>query len=354
MDKNLILKYVNKTASEQEKAKVLKWAAESMENEKKLVEMMNVWVADHMPQDKADDEKFQEFGYYLRGYNASVAKNRQNRIMKVTGWCSAAAVIIALLTWNIFLTHSAADNNPASPDSSSIAQVTETAQDIRADIPVRTLYTNKGVKACITLPDSSVVWLNSDTRIEYPEVFSGKAREVKLSGEAYFDVKKNPEWPMVITTNKGFQVKVTGTSFNIKAYDNDEVAKTTLYSGSISLLYKNRHNATVEKSLKPNQSVDLVDGKAYTNTNATPDQMEAASLWKMGKIHFDSTPVSEAIKILNRWHGTHFIVKNPEILDYQITGNFENESIVQILELIKLTSYIDYTIEGKNIILTKR
>ena len=82
--------------------------------------------------------------------------------------------------------------------------------------------------------------------------------------------------------------------------------------------------------------------------------MEAASLWKMGKIHFDSTPVSEAIKILNRWHGTQFTVNNPEILDYEITGNFENESIVQILELIKLTTYIDYTIDGKNIVLTKR
>ena len=267
MDKDLILKYINKTASDLEKEKVLKWASESMENEKTLVEMMNVWVAEHMPHDEADDSKFQEFGYYLRGYNTSAAKARQNKLIKIFGWSGAAAIIVALLSWNIFLTQTISVEK-LEKENAKLALNTAVETDIPAPVPTRTMYTNKGVKACITLPDSSIVWLNSDTRIEYPEVFSGLTREVKLSGEAYFNVKRDPEHPMIITTNKGFKVKVTGTSFNIKAYENDEIAQTTLYSGSISLLYKNKHNNTIEKNLKPNhQPYSRSDGGRFFMEN---------------------------------------------------------------------------------------
>ena len=348
MDKDLILKYVNKTASETEKAKILRWASESMENEKALIEMMNTWVSEHMPQEETDDTKYQEFCHYLHGYNASAAKNSKYHRINIIGWSVAAAVILILLCWNIFMS-----NIVRNTDTLPIAQ-DQLAEEITPSNHIRTLYTEKGVKARITLPDSSTVWLNSDTKIEYPEVFDKYSRNVTLSGEAYFEVKSDSLSPMIITTSKGFQVKVTGTTFNIKAYDNDIVAQATLYSGSISLLYKNNQNIIVEKNLKPNQSVDLANGNTYLKTNPSPEELEVACIWKMGKIYFDSTPLGEAIKILNRWHGTQFIVKDPEILDYKITANFENESIVQILELIKLTTFIDYSISGNKITLIKR
>lgn len=348
MDKDLILKYVNKTASEKEKAKVLRWAAESMENEKALIEMMNTWVSEHMPQEEADDAKYQEFGYYLHGYNASAAKNSKYHRINVIGWSVAVAAILLLLCWNLFLA------NTTKTIETTPAVTHQLAENITPANHIRTLYTDKGVKARITLPDSSTVWLNSDTRIEYPEVFDKHIRNIKLSGEAYFEVKSDSLSPMIITTSKGFQVKVTGTTFNIKAYDDDEIAQTTLYSGSISLLYKNNQNVVVEKNLKPRQSVDLSNGNTYLKANPSPEELEVASMWKMGKIYFDSTPLGEAIKILNRWHGSQFIVKDAEILDYEITANFENESIVQIMELIKLTTLIDYSISSNKITLIKR
>lgn len=347
MDKNLIIKYINKTASQEEIQKVLEWASISKENETLLVEMMNRWVADHMPHTEADDTKYDEFRHYLNGYNSSAAQNRRSGRLSSYAWISAAAIIVLLVAWNIFLMQRMGNQ----------ANIKLAEQNMIESVPanhIRTIYTEKGVKAKIMLPDSSSVWLNSDTKIEYPELFNTQTREVRLSGEAYFEVKADSLHPMIITTGKGFKVKVTGTAFNIKAYEDDETAKTTLYSGSISLLYRGNGNKLIEKTLQPYQSVDLSDKKISINNNATEEQMENASIWKVGKIHFESTPISEVIKILNRWHGTQFTVTDQDILKYRITANFENESIVQILELIKMTTFIDYSISGKNITLTKR
>ena len=79
----------------------------------------------------------------------------------------------------------------------------------------------------ITLPDSSRVWLNSDSRISYPDEFTGNKRVVSLSGEAYFEVTKDSLHPMVVLTNKDFTVEVLGTTFNIRSYENDATAETT-------------------------------------------------------------------------------------------------------------------------------
>ena len=347
MDKDLIIKYISKTATKEEAQQVLEWANLEKENETLLAEMMNKWVADHMPENEADDRKYEEFLLYRKGYDSSSEKFRKRTRINIFAWSIAAAVILFLLGWNIFLT-----GHKGETESISSTMALATPQDPASNM--RTLYTDKGVKAQIMLPDSSMVWLNSDTRIEYPEVFDKAERKVKLSGEAYFEVKSDSLHPMIITTDKGFQIKVTGTSFNVKAYNDDNVARTTLYSGSISLLYKGAGNTVIEKKMRPNQCVDLYDEKIRITKNATEEQLESASIWKAGRIHFESTPLSEAIKTLNRWHGTQFKIENPEVLEYRITANFENESIVQIMELIKMTTYIDYSISGKEIIITKR
>ena len=360
MDKDLIIKYINKSASKEERQRVLEWASQSKEHETLLTEMMNTWVAEHMPQEEASDAKYNEFIMYRRGYNSSTLQFKKRARINIFALTAAAAVIIFMFCWNLILMQQYKGDDKATlaitetqhGHTESIQAIAHNTRKPATDM--RSLYTNKGVKAQIMLPDSSVVWLNSDTRIEYPETFNDNVREVKLSGEAYFEVRTDSLCPMIITTEKGFKVKVTGTSFNIKAYENDDVASTTLYTGSISLLYNGTNNKLVEKKIRPNQSVNLSAKKIDIKTAATVEQIKNASIWKAGRIHFDATPISEVIKILNRWHGSQFSVTDPEILNYKITADFENESIIQIMDLIKMTTYIDYSISGKHIKLSKR
>ncbi len=218
-----------------------------------------------------------------------------------------------------------------------------------SDIPaghVESIYTEKGVKGYIVLPDGSEVWLNSDTRLSFPTKFIGNTREVNLEGEGYFKVQKDSLKPMIVNTHKGLSVKVLGTEFNIKAYDNDEMAEATLFSGKISLVYTSSKTEKVVKEIRPNTKALF---SAEKLTVVSPQTIEDEVAWTKGKLIFNATKMNEVIKMLERWHGVEFVVKEPKILDYPITATFNNESIVQIMDMIKYCSLIDYKIVNNHV-----
>ena len=141
----------------------------------------------------------------------------------------AAVLVVALLVSNIFFFRNQQEN-----------QFAETLQ---------TITTPYGAKTNITLPDGSLVWLNSGSTLSYPTKFS-KSRPVKLVGEAYFEVEKNNK-PFIVSTNYG-DVEVKGTSFNVKAYTDDNSFETTLEEGIVAFKVKNSEN---EVTLKPGEQV---------------------------------------------------------------------------------------------------
>ena len=197
------------------------------------------------------------------------------------------------------------------------------------------------------LPDSSKVWLNSDSRITYPEYFSGETRNISLSGEAYFEVTKDSIHPMIVKTDRNFSIEVIGTSFNLKCYKNDNNIEATLYSGIIKANYNNVATLKNETlTLKPNESFIYNESKAIgTSNNNKPfyyPEPEKLKAWKDGTLIFNETPMLEVIKILERWHGTTFIITDKEIYNYNLSAEFKSESIIQILEIMKLIMPIDY------------
>ena len=147
----------------------------------------------------------------------------------------------------------------------------------------------------------------------------GPTREINISGEAFFDVVSNPNKPMIVSTNKNFKVEVPGTKFNIRSYENDTEAQTTLFSGSIKLTRKlSSTGREVTTLLRPKESFVLREYMAPVLILQSDTSKQVA--WKEGKLLFDSTPMLEVIKKLERWHGTEFIVKDQEILNYKITA----------------------------------
>ena len=344
MRKTLLLKYVANQADKKEQEEVLRWAEKRSENMDYLTSLKLAYMASEMPQERADIAEVASMRktVELRSEHDSAIRSRNRyRIFSYISFAAAAIAVIAFIL---------------KPDSFTREEVRSALlQDIKdgrecigladmAQNSLQTVYTEKGVKSEIKLPDGSIVKLNSDTRITYPVAFAGATREVFMSGEAYFKVVGDSLRPMVVTTGKGSKIKVLGTEFNVKSYENDAVEQTTLYSGRIMLTSNKGEEC---KSVKPLEQV-LVDAAEKTKI-VKAVSVEDTRAWTHGRLVFDSTPMSEVVKILERWHGVEISVLNPKILNYKITANFESESIHQIMYIIKNVSLVDYSINGRNV-----
>jgi ferric-dicitrate binding protein FerR (iron transport regulator) len=266
-----------------------------------------------------------------------------NRRLHYKGWLlSAAAVVSILLALNIsFMVF-----------NSKQSIITESAPRVLiTDFPAEQLYTlstNKGVKAFAELPDGTKVWLNSDSKLTFPYTFLGPTREVALSGEVFFDVAQDSLSPMIITTNRGFMVKVLGTKFNIKSYANDSEARTTLLSGALEIIKIEMVAGKLKQTsiVLNNQQSYIVSDNESTKLVPVSDTIKQTA-WRNGKLIFDYTPLTEVIKQLERWHGVEFLVEDRAAYDIKLTAEFEQESIIQIMEMIKFCSTIDYQIQDR-------
>jgi ferric-dicitrate binding protein FerR (iron transport regulator) len=202
-----------------------------------------------------------------------------------------------------------------------------------------------GQRSQVVLPDNSVVWLNAQSTITYPETFEDQEnRKVKLSGEAYFDVAHNQSKPFLVRTDH-FKVRVLGTSFNVKAYAQDDQFMTTLVSGKVELTDRQRDKAQLKPGEmcvynKNNQSFEIkkgVDTKKITS-------------WKEGKIIFDDVPFSVMAKELERWYGKEIEIAKELRGKHSYTMTVTDEKLNEVCNLIKESSPVTYKIQDNKII----
>ncbi|MDD4639470.1 MAG: DUF4974 domain-containing protein [Bacteroidales bacterium] len=344
MNKSLLLQYIKGHTTEDQNKKVLDWIAESADNERYFLMLNNLWISLNISEEKATEEE-------LREIRALTTQKRYllSPFRKILPY-AAAAVILLSLGLNFYLVKNSSLNSSASTEAP--VRLADMTAGLKHE-----LYTEKGVKARIMLPDSSFVWLNSDSKIVFPDRFESDIREIEFSGEAFFDIRKDSLHPLIIKTNKNFIVEVLGTRFNLKSYDNDFEARTTLYAGKLNVISqvesKNKNKpGRVVTTLHPLESCIIRNNQAPVHSK--PDNVGDYTAWKDGKIIFDSTPISEAVKILERWHGVQFVVKDRSVYNYTITAKFKTESIVQIMEMIKYCALVDYSIDSTKVTLFGR
>lgn len=167
------------------------------------------------------------------------------------------------------------------------------------DVQLLTLTTPKGGQYQLALPDGTKVWLNAASSIVYPNSFRDDIREVMLEGEAYFEVAKDRTRPFIVNTEKQ-RVAVLGTSFNISAYSNDVITKTTLLTGSIRVNTVSEGEAHGEgRIMAPNQQSSIGQGNGIA---VTPIDPLAAVAWKDGLFNFHGLSIDEAMKQIERWY----------------------------------------------------
>lgn len=209
------------------------------------------------------------------------------------------------------------------------------------------VQTGKGQRANITLPDGTVVWLNSYTQLHYNANYGMTQRVVSLTGEAYFEVAKDKEKPFIVET-KGMNVEALGTTFNVKAYQEDSRIIATLFSGSVrvsanggNVILSPDENATFERS-SGKLAVHKLENSSY------------AKMWRNNDLVFNGETLEEIAVLLNRMYNVQIIFKSERIKQYRFSGVICNNSLDNVIELISLTSPITYETCGDTIMLGNR
>jgi transmembrane sensor len=267
-------------------------------------------------------------------------------IMSFKRWIAAAAVLIALLAAGMLVYQGKSKK----------------AQESMAAV-YKTWKVPYGQTMQISLPDGSTVKMNSGTTLSYPVHFAANQREVKLQGEAFFEVTKNPKRPFLVHAGN-LTVRVLGTAFNVKAYEEDTKVETTLIRGKIQVVMDNapdeqiilspNEKLTVSKRLVNIKTAHLPAGLNYQlrtiAAKATEDIEEIA--WLDRKVAFTNESFGEVAKVIERKYNVKVVFQQEQLKNELITGVFETEDLSRALYLLHMITDFNYDIKGETIILS--
>lgn len=200
--------------------------------------------------------------------------------------------------------------------------------------------TPRGGQYKVQLPDGSRVWLNASSSIRFPSTFPASGRRVEITGEAYFDVAKDPARPFTVRFN-GSEVRVLGTRFNVMAYPDEGVSKTTLVEGSVSI-----RNRNAQAMLRPGQQAALMPGGTI-ETAFRP--VEEAVAWKDGMFYFKNAGVKDVMRQLARWYDVEVSYRG-EVPVKRFTGRVSRH--VNLSEVVGMLRYagVRCSLESKTIV----
>lgn len=292
--------YFAGNASEEDEQAIMDWAEHSPENYRSYLEERKRWDAllvnynwDRAP--RADTKK----------------RTTLLRVFATVAAAASIALLFALFQWN----------RPAG----------------QAEEKWQSIWVPPGQRAQVALDDGTTVWLNSRSTLTFPTSFVAGRRIVKLDGEGYFDVRKDAEHPFIVQTRK-YNVEVSGTSFNVLAYDNYEVFETSLISGSVRVSPVRSERPGV--LLKPNEKVYEAGGRLRVQPIDHPDYFR----WKEGLICLDDERFEDLINKFALYFDMKIIIRNPKLLDYRCTGKFrQSDGVDYALKVLQKEMKFSYT-----------
>lgn len=203
--------------------------------------------------------------------------------------------------------------------------------------------TNPGMRSRVTLSDGTTVYLNSGSKLIYPDRFNGNHRTVELDGEAFFHVKKDPDKPFIVNTNDHrASITVLGTSFNIQCFKQDNEFTAALVEGLVNVTVNHLNGSNTSVRLTPSEKI--IFNKSSDSLFVSKIDTDIETAWTRDRLVFRNQPMTQVLKTLSYNYNVEFDIKNPAIYSYRFTGTFQSRQLSQILEYIKISSDIDYTI----------
>lgn len=320
---DLIGKYLSGNIRPDERAELLRWAAESPENQAFLDEMIQLWsISGDYPESFAGevDPAWQRLEVRINSGGSSSEETARIRpfFPRLGRWVAAASVLLLLAIglWQL------------APRKEMIVAQTQAGERLE-----------------VTLPDSSKVWLNGNTRLEYARNFR-KNRNVRLSGEAFFDVQPDVEHPFVILSGV-LEATVLGTSFNVRAYPGEKQIEVTVKTGQVRLhlIEPMAKSAPVRESVMVEAGKSAVFSVEGEQLQSLESGISNADSWKEQRLDFEATPMDEVITAMERYFGITLEVANPNILNCTLDGAFDQAKPDEIFQIFNITMGLDVSYE---------
>ena len=221
-------------------------------------------------------------------------------------------------------------------DNGKITYTKNTVADVTN---MNTISTPNGKTFQVLLEDGSRVWLNAGSSVTYPMAFTGSARKVRITGEVYIEVAKNTNRPFLVNVDDRAEVEVLGTGFNINAYKDEPIIKTTLVDGAVKVLNGNRSQSEI---LKPGQLAKVDKNGKISSGTANINEVTA---WRNGLFHFSNANVEEIMRQLSRWYDVE-VRYDGGIPVRTFSGEIGRKlSLQQVLAILR-TIRINYTIDN--------
>jgi ferric-dicitrate binding protein FerR (iron transport regulator) len=239
-----------------------------------------------------------------------------------------------------------------------------------------TISTRPGSKSKVELPDGTQVWLNADSKLTYGQNFSGNTREVRLTGEAYFDVahatsvETGQRIPFIIHT-PSIDIKVLGTAFNVRSYPRESTTETALIRGSVEITLHNNPDKKIvlkpdEKLIVRNDEATVTGGNTaksdsvitdnapmMTLSKLTPYKQDTGShyetLWVKNKLAFENESFNRMLPEIERWYNVTIQLKSESLNNLHFTGVFENKSLAEVMEALSYSRGFHYEIKGDQV-----
>ncbi|HEY5771905.1 MAG TPA: FecR domain-containing protein [Chitinophagaceae bacterium] len=238
---------------------------------------------------------------------------------------------------------------------------------------ISSIVTKNGNRTKVVLPDGSQVWLNAGSNLDYDNsTFNKELRAVSLNGEAYFDVTRDPEKPFIIHTKK-MDIKVLGTVFNVRSYSDEKIAEAALIKGSIEVTLTDRKDQKI--ILKPNEKISISNEEPKSEKKPEKissvkavavriPQFEVNDLkpnptyniigeiaWTQNKLFFEDEIFEDIVLRMERWFGKKVTIANESLKNVHYTGNYENETLEEVLLSLKLSKSFNFRIGNDNVVI---
>lgn len=322
-EQDLIDKFYRGECTPEEARLVMRWFDDHQKGEAKVQDMWESFEPD-TPISEEDASR------NLRKIHAAIRSQEQVRSFTIfrSQWLRVAAIISFALVVSYLLTPQLATQ----PEVVAVQQITK-------ENPI-------GQKSTLRLPDGTTVRLNAGSRITYPERFAENVREVSLEGEAFFEVTENAVKPFIVSVN-GLDVRVLGTSFNVKAFAEDDDVQVVLATGKVQVSHQ---ESNTETNLEPGQ--EAVFEKDKQEIRKQTANLEAALAWKNNQIIFDNATAYQVFDVLERWYGVQINYERLPRNAWNFTGRFEDENLENVLTSISYVKKFSFRIDDKTIIIT--
>jgi transmembrane sensor len=347
--------YLNQKFTGEEQATFLKWLA-SEDNEEKVKQFLYEQLECYSANMEVKDVDFDRI--YSKVID-EISQNQKRTIefrskLKYAGMLIASIAAIAfIVVLSIVYVH----------------KIIQSKTQQLFDVAFYEIKAPLGAKTELTLPDGSHVWLNAGSKLRYNAAFGIKNRFIHLEGEAFFKVAKNKAIPFIVKTTD-IDIKAVGTSFNVKAYNDEGTIETTLVEGKIVI----NRTGKVSKSfgelyLEPNQKATFIKEKTSINVTDVkkfkeelPPKIkletgkvyivpkvdtEPAIAWKDNRMIIRGEEMESLIIKLERKYNVSIQMESEYLKAYRFSGTLGDETLQQVLNVIKLSAPIDYSIDGK-------